>query len=122
MSHAANGLFPLAGGFGVPDAWFTTVVAYGPADAAVSGMRTINAAATTAARRTLLPIAHLHRSNRDRCGSCQRSVYGATFVYLTPRAQVRERRRLPSRGQRRVPETLGSTSKRRGSGTRKGCR
>src|SRR5919198_5063335 len=50
MSHEANGLFPLAGGLGVPDACCTTVVTYGPADAAANGRRIISAETAAAVR------------------------------------------------------------------------
>src|SRR5919201_4478971 len=49
MSQDAKGLFPLAGGLGVPEAWCTAVVAYVPAEAAASGRRIITT--TTAAAR-----------------------------------------------------------------------
>src|SRR5438132_459728 len=51
MSHEAKGLSPLAGGLGVPDAWYTAVVWYGPADAAASGRRSSSSEATAASRR-----------------------------------------------------------------------
>src|SRR6266540_2677481 len=62
MSHEAKGLFPLAGGLGMPEAWCTAVVPYGPADAGASGMKTIKAKTTAAVRGMPLPMAHLHRS------------------------------------------------------------
>src|SRR6266511_470752 len=61
MSHEAKGLSPLAGGLGVPDAWCTTVVTYGPAAAGASGIRIIRAETTAAARGMPFLMAHLHR-------------------------------------------------------------
>src|SRR5436309_4698747 len=58
MSHDAKGLSPLAGGLGVPDAWCTAVVAYGPAEAVASGRR-ITTKTTAAARTTPFHMRHL---------------------------------------------------------------
>src|SRR6266496_2560517 len=69
MSHEAKGLSPLAGGLGVPDAWCTAVVSYGPADAAASGRRIISNEATTATRGMRFLIAHLHRIESKTGGS-----------------------------------------------------
>jgi hypothetical protein len=60
MSQDAKGLSPFAGGLGIPDAWCTTVVAYGPAEATVTGRR-INRAATAAAAGKPFLIAYLPR-------------------------------------------------------------
>ena len=53
MSHEANGLFPFAGGLGMPDAWRTSVVEYGPANAVGSGRRINRAEAPAAGGRCL---------------------------------------------------------------------
>jgi len=51
MSQSPNGLSPFAGGLGVPDAWYTVVVVYGPADAGSARADAISAnVAATAAR------------------------------------------------------------------------
>jgi hypothetical protein len=60
MSQEAKGLSPLAGGLGVPDAWCTTVVAYGPAEATATGRR-INRAVIAAARGMTFLMAYLPR-------------------------------------------------------------
>src|SRR5437773_1476445 len=63
MSHAAKGLSPLAGGLGVPEAWYTAVVVYGPAEAGTAmGATTSTAAAAKTSRGMLLLTAHLRRS------------------------------------------------------------
>src|SRR5213083_3002366 len=61
MSQEAKGLFPFAGGLGVPEAWCTAVATYGPADAAANGRRTIMAKITAAARGMPSLMPHLHR-------------------------------------------------------------
>jgi hypothetical protein len=69
MSHDAKGLSPLAGGLGVPEAWCTAVVAYGPAEAVASGRR--SAIKTTAAARGMpFLMAHLHRIEPKSAVSC----------------------------------------------------
>src|SRR6266508_2208314 len=61
MSHEAKGLSPLAGGLGVPEAWCTDVLTYGPADAGASGRRIIRADTRAAARGMPFLMPHLHR-------------------------------------------------------------
>jgi hypothetical protein len=68
MSHEAKGLSPLAGGLGVPEASWTTVVTYGPADAGASGRRIITET-KAAARGMLFLMAHLHRIEPKNRGS-----------------------------------------------------
>src|SRR4029450_11785406 len=57
MSQEANGLFPFAGGLGVPEACRTTVLTRGPADAAANGRRIASAEIATAIRGMRLPMA-----------------------------------------------------------------
>src|SRR6266478_4793279 len=64
MSQEAKGLSPLAGGLGVPEAWCTIVVVYGPAEATAAGRR-INRAATAAARGMTFLMAYLPRIAPD---------------------------------------------------------
>src|SRR5512133_888772 len=71
MSQEAKGLSPLAGGLGVPDAWCTTVVAYGPAEATAIGRR-INRTATAAARGMTFPMAYLPLIDLEVSRSCAR--------------------------------------------------
>src|SRR5437762_11173220 len=89
MSHAAKGLSPLAGGLGVPEAWYTAVVVYGPAEAGTAmGTTTSTAAAANTSRGMLLLTAHLRRSTEQgshlRHVSLAGSNAGRAFSRLAP--------------------------------------
>src|SRR5437773_12030380 len=74
MSQEAKGLFPLAGGLGVPDAWLTTVVAYGPAEATAAGSRINRAAAAAAGKPFLMAYLPLIGPEASRSSACEFAV------------------------------------------------
>src|SRR5437773_11350663 len=92
MSHAAKGLSPLAGGLGVPEAWYTAVVVYGPAEAGTAmGTTTSTAAAANTSRGMLLLTAHLRRSTEHEwCHLRHVSLVGSNAgrAFSRPRAHA----------------------------------
>src|SRR5438876_12138031 len=105
MSHEAKGLSPLAGGLGVPEAWYTAVVSYGPAAAgSASGTVIRRAAATTTARGMLFLTAHLHPWNQNPVilviwpRPCQKTDGSRTWSDLLLFAEVLSRTLTPRAG------------------------